>query len=115
VRRFHGARAAAEAYDARRTALPLVLLVEDEEVLREPLAHLLRLRHYDVVAADTAESALDLLRAYPPDAAIIDLHLKHGSGRDVIVRRATTLTPPPGSTARTILTSSRTPSSEPRL
>jgi DNA-binding response OmpR family regulator len=63
-----------------------VLLVEDEEVLREPLAHLLRLRHYDVVAADTAESALDLLRAYPPDAAIIDLHLKHGSGRDVIVR-----------------------------
>ena len=67
-------------------AWPLVLLVEDEDVLREPLAHLLRMRHYDVVTADTAESALDLLRAYRPDAAIVDLHLRRGSGRDVVVR-----------------------------
>ena len=64
----------------------LILLVEDEASLREPLEHLLRLRGYDVVTADTCESALDLLRTCRPDAAIIDLHLKRGSGRDVIVR-----------------------------
>lgn len=64
----------------------LILLVEDEPSLREPLAHLLRLRHYDVVTADTCDSALDLLRVHRPDAAIVDLHLRRGSGRDVIVR-----------------------------
>jgi DNA-binding response OmpR family regulator len=67
-------------------AAGLVLVVEDEEALREPLAHLLRLRHYEVVTADTSERALDMLRACQPDAAIVDLHLKRGTGRDVIVR-----------------------------
>lgn len=63
-----------------------MLLVEDEASLREPLAHLLRLRHYDVITADTAESAIALLASHRPDAAIVDLHLKRGSGRDVVVR-----------------------------
>lgn len=64
----------------------LVLLVEDEASLREPLAHLLRLRHYDVVTAESTEAALHTLRERRPDAAIVDLHLKRGTGRDVIVR-----------------------------
>jgi len=60
--------------------------VEDESELREPLEHILRLRHFDVVAADNAEDALELVQRHKPDAAIIDLHLKQGSGRDVVVR-----------------------------
>jgi DNA-binding response OmpR family regulator len=64
----------------------LILVVEDEENLREPLAHLLRLRHYDVITADTVEAALDLLRTRKPDGAIVDLQLKGGTGRDVIVQ-----------------------------
>jgi DNA-binding response OmpR family regulator len=64
----------------------LILVVEDEPSLRDPLEHLLRLRHFDVISADTAEDALQAVRTHRPDAAIVDLHLKHGSGRDVIVR-----------------------------
>jgi DNA-binding response OmpR family regulator len=65
---------------------PVILVVEDEEKLREPLAHLLRLRHYEVITADSVETALGLLRTTRPDGAIVDLQLKGGSGRDVIVR-----------------------------
>lgn len=64
----------------------LVLVVEDEAKLREPLVHLLQMRNYDVVATDTVDAALIALQARKPDAAIIDLQLKAGSGRDVIVR-----------------------------
>ena len=64
----------------------LILVVEDEAHIREPLAHLLRLRNYEVITAETVESALDVLRTHKPDGAIVDLQLKGGSGRDVIVR-----------------------------
>jgi DNA-binding response OmpR family regulator len=64
----------------------LVLVVEDDQNLREPLEHLLRQRDFDVVSADTADEALTLLRTRKPDAAIVDIHLRQGCGRDVIVR-----------------------------
>lgn len=64
----------------------LVLVVEDERRLREPLEHLLRMRQFDVLSADTADAALDLLQHHKPDAAIVDLFLKQGTGRDVVVR-----------------------------
>ena len=69
-----------------RAASGLILVVEDERSLREPLVHLLRLRQYDVISADTAEDALQAMRTHTPDAAIVDLNLKSGSGRDVVVR-----------------------------
>lgn len=68
-----------------REASNLILVVEDEARLREPLVHLLQMRNYDVVATDTADAALMALQARQPDAAIIDLQLKAGTGRDVIV------------------------------
>jgi DNA-binding response OmpR family regulator len=64
----------------------LILVVEDDENLREPLEHLLRQRRFDVMSADTADAALSLIARRRPDAAIIDLQLKQGSGRDVVVR-----------------------------
>jgi DNA-binding response OmpR family regulator len=64
----------------------LILIVEDERSLRDPLEHLLRLRQFDVISADTADEALQAVRTHAVDAAIVDLHLKRGSGRDVIVR-----------------------------
>jgi DNA-binding response OmpR family regulator len=64
----------------------LVLVAEDEAGIRNPLAAFLQLRGYAVVSADSADGALDLLRRYRPDAAIVDLCLKQGSGRDVIVK-----------------------------
>jgi two-component system, response regulator RegA len=67
----------------------LILVVEDEARLREPLAHLLGLRHFEVITAATVESALALLQTHKPDGAIVDLQLNGGSGRDVIVRMPT--------------------------
>ena len=69
-----------------RAASGLILVVEDERSLREPLVHLLQLRQFDVISVDTAEDALQAVRMHKPDAAIVDLHLKQGSGRDVVVR-----------------------------
>lgn len=69
-----------------RAASGLILVVEDERSLREPLVHLLQLRQFDVISVDTAEDALQAVRIHKPDAAIVDLHLKQGSGRDVVVR-----------------------------
>jgi two-component system KDP operon response regulator KdpE len=63
----------------------LVLIVEDEKGVCEPLAHLLRLRHFEVVTADTAADALEAIEHHQPDAAIVDMHLRSGSGREVVV------------------------------
>ena len=63
-----------------------VLLLEDEARLREPLAHLLRLRRYTVIEVDTVDAALAAIRTERPDAAIVDLQVRDQSGRDVIVR-----------------------------
>lgn len=63
-----------------------VLLLEDEAHLREPLAHLLRLRHYNVVEVDTVDAALAAIRTERPDAAIVDVQVKDRSGHDVVVR-----------------------------
>lgn len=64
----------------------LVLVVEDEHGIRNPLEQFLNMRGYEAVCADSVPEALDLLRARRPDAAIVDLGLKQGSGRDVIVK-----------------------------
>ena len=69
---------------SRRTRT--VLVVEDEPGIRQPLEQFLRMRDYAVVCADSVPDALHLLRVHRPDAAIVDLHLKEGSGRDVIVK-----------------------------
>jgi DNA-binding response OmpR family regulator len=68
------------------TRAGLILVVEDETRLREPLEHLLRQREYDVICVDSVDAALDALHQHQPDAGIIDLQLADGSGRDVITR-----------------------------
>ena len=62
----------------------LVLVVEDERNVREPLAHLLQMRDYEVVSVDSVDAALEALGTKQPDAAIVDLHLRAGSGHDVV-------------------------------
>lgn len=64
----------------------LVLVVEDEPGIRNPLEQFLQMRGFAVASADSVQGALDLLSARRPDAAIVDLCLKQGSGRDVIVK-----------------------------
>jgi two-component system phosphate regulon response regulator PhoB len=64
---------------------PVILVVEDNSAVRQPLVKFLQMRQYAVVTAETAQEAIDAIRDHQPDAAIIDLKLKRGSGRDVVV------------------------------
>ncbi len=63
----------------------VVLLVEDDARLQQALARFLRLQGFPVVAVDTADEALTVSRTRRLGAAIVDLHLTQGSGRDVVV------------------------------
>lgn len=64
---------------------PLVLVVEDDASVRGPLEKFLALHGFDVVSAETADAALDRLAEQPVQAAVIDLRLGQGSGREVIL------------------------------
>lgn len=68
-----------------RRKRPLVLVVEDDAAVRLPLEKFLTLHGFHVVGADTADEALDVIGTKRVDAAVIDLRLPQGSGRDVIV------------------------------
>jgi DNA-binding response OmpR family regulator len=63
----------------------VVLVVEDDNAVRQPLVKFLLMRQYSVVTAETADEGVDAIRTHQPDAAIVDLRLKRGSGREVVV------------------------------
>jgi two-component system response regulator RegA len=62
-----------------------VLLVEDDASVRRPLQKFLEIHHFHVGTAETVDEALDAIRQFRPAAAVVDLRLARGSGRDVIV------------------------------
>ena len=64
---------------------PFVLVVEDEAAVREALAKFLVLHGFEVRVAETVDAALNVLAERRPDAAVIDLRLPQGSGRDVVI------------------------------
>lgn len=64
---------------------PLVLVAEDDPGVRGPLEKFLALHGFDVVSAETADAALDRLAEQPVQAAVVDLRLGKGSGREVVV------------------------------
>jgi two-component system KDP operon response regulator KdpE len=63
-----------------------VLVCDDEGQIVRALRIVLREAGFEVVAAATAQEALDAAALRPPDAAIIDLLLPDGSGADVCRR-----------------------------
>jgi DNA-binding response OmpR family regulator len=64
---------------------PLVLVVEDDHGVRRPLKKFLEMNNFKVVIAETAADAIDAIRRHKPQAAIVDLRLARGSGRDVVI------------------------------
>src|SRR5919109_2539429 len=63
----------------------LVLVVEDDVSVRRPLVKFLEMHGFSVVTAETADEGLDALGKHRLVAAVVDLRLKRGSGRDVVV------------------------------
>ena len=63
----------------------IVLVVEDDVSVRRPLVKFLEMHGFTVTTAETADEGLDALKKQKFTAAVIDLRLKRGSGRDVVV------------------------------
>ncbi len=64
---------------------PVILVVEDDQAVRTPLVKFLEMRQFTVITAETADEGLDAIRKHRPDAALIDLRLRRGTGREVVV------------------------------
>ena len=62
----------------------LVLVVEDDVSVRRPLVKFLEMHGFAVVTAETSDEGLEALKNDNLVAAIVDLRLKRGSGRDVV-------------------------------
>lgn len=60
-----------------------VLVVEDEQSLREPLVYLLQKEGFDVVEAADGNAALDVFRSSGADLILLDLMLPGMSGNEV--------------------------------
>jgi DNA-binding response OmpR family regulator len=60
-------------------------VVEDDAAVRHPLVRFLEMRRFAVITAESVEEGVDAIRQYHPQAAIIDLKLRRGSGREVVV------------------------------
>jgi DNA-binding response OmpR family regulator len=61
-----------------------ILLVEDDEVLRDVVERNLLAREHDVRIASDAESALSHLRAAPFDLIVLDINLPDQTGWEVL-------------------------------
>lgn len=70
--------------DVGRDSLPSILLVDDDEVLRERLAQAIRSRGYEVKTAGTAEEALREVTKESPEMAVLDLKMPGMSGLDLL-------------------------------
>jgi DNA-binding response OmpR family regulator len=68
-----------------KDAARLVLVVEDDVSVRRPLVKFLEMHGFSVVTAETADEGLDALRKNRVVAAVVDLRLRRGSGRDVVI------------------------------
>jgi DNA-binding response OmpR family regulator len=61
-----------------------LLLVEDEADMADLVAARLKREGYEVIVAGDGATALDRVRAEPPDLAIVDIMLPHMSGTDLV-------------------------------
>jgi DNA-binding response OmpR family regulator len=67
-----------------KDATRLVLVVEDDLSVRRPLVKFLEMHGFAVVTAETSDEGLEALKNNEIVAAVLDLRLRRGSGRDVV-------------------------------
>jgi DNA-binding response OmpR family regulator len=68
-----------------KDSVRLVLVVEDDLSVRRPLVKFLEMHGFTVATAETSDEGLEALKAHQIVAAIVDLRLRRGSGRDVVI------------------------------
>ena len=70
--------------EAGRDAALTLLLVDDDEVLRERLGRALRERGFEVTTAESGEAAIAVARRDAPEFAVVDLRMPGISGIEVL-------------------------------
>ena len=70
--------------EVTRDSLPSILLVDDDEVLRERLATAIRARGYEVRTAGNSDEAMREVAKESPEMAVLDLRMPGGSGIEVL-------------------------------
>ena len=70
--------------DAPTPSSRLVLVVDDEPMLRNLLSRLLRMEGYDVIEAEDGQTALGLIDARQPDLVLLDVMLPAKDGLDTL-------------------------------
>lgn len=75
---------------------PTILVVEDDEALRDALVALLKRRGYTVQAAASANDAIRVLSSEEVDLILSDYYMADGNGQDLLdyVRRRNPSVPP---------------------
>ena len=63
---------------------PSILIVDDDEILRQRLARAFRERHYDVRCAAHFEEAMLLAEDDSPELAVVDLRMPGRSGLELV-------------------------------
>jgi two-component system response regulator RegA len=61
-----------------------LLIVDDDKAFASRLSRAMETRGFDVRVASSVEEGLAMIRATPPDFAVVDMRLEDGSGLDVI-------------------------------
>ena len=70
--------------EVNRDSLPSILLVDDDEVLRERLATAIRARGYEVRTAGNSDEAMREVAKDSPEMAVLDLRMPGRSGLDLL-------------------------------
>ena len=66
------------------TEIPRILVIDDEEIVRESCLRILQKQDYQVKTAPDGSSGLDLLKEYQPDLVLVDLKMPGMSGFEVL-------------------------------
>jgi DNA-binding response OmpR family regulator len=64
--------------------MPRVLVIDDQSDVRTMIAIVLRINHFEIVEAATAEAGLKAFEAADFDLAIVDIFLQGSNGSDLI-------------------------------
>ena len=63
---------------------PLILIIDDDNKLREAIADTLDVFHYRIITADNSEDGLNLARKHGPDVILCDVVLPDAAGFDTV-------------------------------
>jgi DNA-binding response OmpR family regulator len=82
--------------------MPKIMLAEDDTTMLSLLKSLLKMEGYSVIALDTDAEIVESVLKYNPDILLMDVHLLHVNGMDVLAKLRAT---PGGDKVRVVMAS----------